>query len=160
MSQAENVSISHSRDHGEPVARRIFQAATFLRRANHIIISAYSCRYSTANCINAFRRGALSLSLSKTATYIRTVYILRAQLSAGLSAVYTARRHDTVIYHRCASCGFSALLNEFHNRIKFSARARRVGPKRAGRVSASRVRATIRGTGIEEERAKESDEHR
>lgn len=154
----------HSRDHGSPVARRIFQAATFLQRANHIIISTYSCRYSLANCINAFRRGVLSLYL-RLLCRIYPAYILRgSQLSAGLSATYTARRHDTVIYHRSASCGFSALLNEFHNRIKFSARARRAGPKRAmrtGRVFASRVWEIICGTRIiEREKEKESDEHR
>jgi len=145
-------------NHGAPVARRIFQAATFLRRANHIIISEYSCRYSLANCINAFRR-VLSLYLRRLRRTRRITY--GAQLSAGLSATYTARRHDTVIYHRRASCGFSALLNEFHNRIKFSARALRAGPKRAGRVSASQAWETIRGTRIiERKREKESDEHR
>lgn len=62
--------------------------------------------------------------------------------------MYTARRHDTVIYHPRASCGFSALPNEFHNRIKFSARV-----ERAGRVSLSRERlAHVRPVGRTDER--------
>lgn len=124
------------------VARDIFQAATFLRRANHIIISAYSCRYSTGQIVLMHSAVRLSLSLPiylykfALSAYIHdvypTTYTRLPSCRAVLSAAYTARRHDTVIYHRHASCGFSALPNEFHNRIKFSARARRAGPKRGG----------------------------
>lgn len=109
--------------------------AAFLRRANHIIISAYGRRYSTANCINAFRRGVPSLPFSRSLSLSRLpihACILRhgAQLSAKLTAAHTARRHDTVIYHRRASrVGFLHYLMSFITELNF-----RPEPARTGRV--------------------------